>query len=667
MGKKAKLIVPDIEDRRVRIAIVDEHRCKPSKCNQECKRYCPVNAQGKFCVDATKQSQTATIAEGLCNGCGICVKRCPFNAIRVINLPSNLTKDTTHRHGPNGFKLHRLPLPRVDRVLGLLGTNGIGKSTALSILAGKLKPNLGQHQGPPDWKNIVNHFRGSELQTYFKRLLEDNLKVICKPQYVERFATFEKIAENTRVGEFLAQKDEKNMSSTIKELDLAHLLDREVRQLSGGELQRLAIATLCVQKADVYMVDEPSAYLDIRQRLRAAQAIRAALGDTSYIVVVEHDLAVLDYVSDLVCCLWGSSGAYGAVTAPFGASEGINHFLDGFIPTENLRTREEPLTFRTAKDHEEAVVERLHFTSYPHMTKILTQDERRVDPVLNNKALTYSEMSTKHNSDQGLNEDELKEHWSKLKKVDSHATGDSGSEGFRLDIDSGNFADSEIIVMLGENGTGKTTFIKMLAGKLGNQEFEKLSISWKPQMVVPKYSGTVRQLLLEKINTSFLDPQFQSDVVRPMHVDKIEDLEVLNLSGGQLQSVALVLALGKPADIYLIDEPSAYLDVEQRVAASRVLRRFILHQKKTAFVVEHDFVMATYLADRVIVFDGQPGVQCHASCPLSLAEGMNKFLAQLDITFRAGRNGRPRINKVGGVRDREQKKEGNYFFSDRSD
>jgi len=621
MGKKAKPEVQEGEDKRLRVAIVSDDRCKPSKCNQECKRYCPVNALGKLCVDANKQAQNAIISESLCVGCGICVKKCPFDAIRIVNLPSNLTKDTTHRHGPNGFKLHRLPLPRQSRVLGLLGTNGIGKSTAMSILAGRLKPNLGQYQDPPDWKSITTHFRGSELQNYFKRLLEDRMKAVVKPQYVERFASFEKIAANALVGDVLAQKDEKHMFESIsKDLDLTHLLNREVSMLSGGELQRLAIAYLCVQEADIYMVDEPSAYLDIRQRLRAAQVIRAALGDTTYVVVVEHDLAVLDYVSDNVCCLWGSPGAYGAVTAPFGSSEGINHFLDGFIPTENLRIREEPLTFRTAKDHEEVAVERMNFTEYPSMSKVL-------------------------------------------------AGGTEGREGFRLEIDGGSFAESEVIVMLGENGTGKTTFIKLLAGKLDHDNsttdvFAKMSVSWKPQMFIPTFKGTVRELLLEKINESFLSPQFQSEVVKPMHVDKMSDLEVQSLSGGQLQSVAIVLSLGRPANIYLFDEPSAYLDVEQRVAAARVIRRFVLNHKKTAFVVEHDFVMATYLADRVIVFDGRPGVQSHASSPMPLAEGMNKFLSQLNITFRAGRNGRPRINKVGGVRDTEQKKTGNYFFSE---
>jgi ATP-binding cassette subfamily E protein 1 len=392
-------------------------------------------------------------------------------------------------------------------------------------------------------------------------------------------------------------------------------------QLSGGELQRVAIATLCVQQADVYLVDEPSAYLDIRQRIRAAKSIREALRDTTYVVVVEHDLAVLDYVSDQVCCLWGAPGAYGAVTAPCGSSEGINQFLDGYIKSENLRIREEPLIFRTAKDHDEVSIRRTHCTEYPSMQKFMA--------------------------------------------------GSAGAGGgFQLDIETGDFAESEVIVMLGENGSGKTTFIKMLKEKLEQGDAmatnkARLIVSCKPQHVVPRYQGTVRELLLEKINGAFLDPQFQSDVVKPMNVDKLSDLQVLELSGGQLQSVALVLTLGKPADMYLIDEPSAYLDVEQRVAAARVIRRFILHQKKTAFVVEHDFMMAMYLADRVIVFDGRPGIKCCASSPMPLAEGMNKYLSQLNITFRAGRNGRPRINKSGGLSDREQKQSGDYFFVER--
>lgn len=606
----------DVEEQRHRVAIVDAERCKPSRCNQECKKNCPANSVGKFCVEVGRESQSSRISESLCIGCGICVRRCPFDAIRIIKVPGSLAKETVHRYGLNGFKLHRLPMPRPGQVLGMLGSNGMGKSTALGILAGRLKPNFGRPDAPPDWKAIVARFRGGSLQAYFTRLLEDEMQVVVKPQFVERIP---EQLKTSRVDEVLARLDSNHLVDAVaKDLEISHLMDRKVAQLSGGELQRFMIAGICVQAPDVSLIDEPSAYLDVRQRLRAARSIRELLRSDSYVVVVEHDLAVLEYISDFVCCLWGSASGYGVITMPFAVREGINIFLAGFIPTENLRFREEPLTFRRIEQVDADVVERLHRMEYPNLVKTLG--------------------------------------------------GEEGSPTFRLDISAGSFASSEIIVMLGENGTGKTTFIQLLAGRLTPDDSEpgellELSVSYKPQTFQPTFKGTVRELLMERINGAMLDPQFQSDVARQMQIDEIADLAVPTLSGGQLQRVALVLALGKPADIYLIDEPSAYLDVEQRVAASRAIKRFILHTHKTAFVVEHDFLMATYLADRVIVYDGLPGKHCSASAPMPLLEGLNKFLAQLDVTFRRDqRNFRPRINKFHGIKDREQKQAGTYFL-----
>eukprot|EP00931_Biecheleriopsis_adriatica_P080854 TRINITY_DN5419_c0_g1_i3.p1 TRINITY_DN5419_c0_g1~~TRINITY_DN5419_c0_g1_i3.p1 ORF type:complete len:611 (+),score=154.35 TRINITY_DN5419_c0_g1_i3:89-1921(+) len=607
MGKKGS---GEDDEKRLRIAIVNSDRCKPKKCKQECKKYCPVVRTGKLCVEVDKSSKISWISEGLCIGCGICVKKCPFEAIMIINLPKDLSSHTTHRYGPNTFKLHRLPTPRPGQVLGLVGTNGIGKSTALTVLAGKLKPNLGRFDNPPDWQEILQHFRGSELQTYIKGLLEDRLKAMIKPQYVDKIP--KQIAGT--VGDILDKKDDKKQKEDFCEkLELAHLQAREIKNLSGGELQRFAIAVLCVQDAQVYMFDEPSSYLDVKQRIHAAQVIRSLQTTDNYIVVVEHDLAVLDYLSDFVCCLWGSAGAYGVVTMPFSVREGINIFLDGFIPTENLRFREVSLTFKVQEDFDQKGVDRMHRTEYPDMTKLM---------------------------------------------------GD-----FKLDIKAGNFSDSEILVLLGQNGTGKTTFIRMLAGLLKpddlkeGDELPELNVSYKPQTISAKFEGTVKDLFLMKIRDAFMHPQFQTDVTKPMLIDQIADHEVQTLSGGELQRVALVLALGKPADIYLIDEPSAYLDVEQRVVAARVLKRFILHAKKTGFIVEHDFIMATYLADRVIVYEGRPGIHCTALSPSSLLEGMNKFLQQLEITFRRDpTNFRPRINKHESVKDREQKSSGSYFL-----
>lgn len=592
-----------------RIAIVNQDRCKPKRCNQECKRLCPVVKSGKLCVEVTPSDKIAYISEQLCIGCGICVKRCPFGAIEIINLPSNLDKDTTHRYGPNSFKLHRLPTPRPGQVLGLVGTNGIGKSTALKILAGKIKPNLGRWTDPmPDWTDILAYFRGSELQNYFTKILENELKAVIKPQYVD-------LIPKAFKGSVQEALDKKNETGRLDEycelLELTPAVrSRNIDELSGGELQRFCIALICIQKADVYMFDEPSSYLDVKQRLKAAQAIRSLVTPKNYVIVVEHDLSVLDYLSDFTCCLYGKPSIYGVVTMPFSVREGINIFLDGFVPTENLRFRDTELVFKVSESAQEEIKRVCHY-EYPRMHKAL------------------------------------------------------GS--FDLSIEPGTFTDSEIIVMLGENGTGKTTFIKILAGGLkpdaGDSDLPALNISYKPQKISPKSQKTVKELLMEKIFEMYRHPQFQTDVLKPLEIERIQDQMVADLSGGELQRVALVLCLGKPADVYLIDEPSAYLDSEQRLIAAKVIKRFLLHSKKTGFIVEHDFIMATYLADRVIVFEGEPGIKAKANSPQSLLTGMNKFLDMLNITFRRDPNNfRPRINKMNSLKDAEQKRSGNFFF-----
>uniref|UniRef100_A0A6M2DGA6 Putative rnase l inhibitor abc superfamily protein n=1 Tax=Xenopsylla cheopis TaxID=163159 RepID=A0A6M2DGA6_XENCH len=595
-------------DKQTRIAIVNADKCKPKRCRQECKKSCPVVRMGKLCIEVNPNSKIAALSEELCIGCGICVKKCPFEAITIINIPSNLERHTTHRYSRNSFKLHRLPIPRPGEVLGLVGQNGIGKSTALKILAGKEKPNLGRYSDPPDWIEILNHFRGSELQNYFTKILEDHLKALIKPQYVDQIP---KAVKGT-VCQLLDKKDErKNQKEICELLDLTHIRERDISALSGGELQRFACAMVCIQDGDIFMFDEPSSYLDVKQRLNAAVTIRSLIHPDKFIIVVEHDLSVLDYLSDFICCLYGLPGAYGVVTMPFSVREGINIFLDGYVPTENMRFRTESLVFKVAESATEEEVQRMNHYVYPAMNKTM---------------------------------------------------GD-----FKLEIKQGQFSDSEILVLLGENGTGKTTFIRMLAGNLepdpGCDKLPALHISYKPQKISPKSQGHVRHLLHEKIRDAYIHPQFITDVMKPMKIEEIMDQEVQNLSGGELQRVALVLCLGKPADVYLIDEPSAYLDSEQRLMAAKVIKRFILHAKKTGFIVEHDFIMATYLADRVIVFEGTPSVSAVANSPQSLLAGMNRFLELLGITFRRDPNNfRPRINKNNSVKDTEQKRAGQYFF-----
>lgn len=221
---------------------------------------------------------------------------------------------------------------------------------------------------------------------------------------------------------------------------------------------------------------------------------------------------------------------------------------------------------------------------------------------------------------------------------------------FKIEVEGGQFKPGEIVMMLGQNGTGKTTLIKMLAGilKPDDEELEmpKLAISYKPQTIAPKFQGSVRELLSTKLKDSWNSSIFKTEVLIPLNIEEILDNEVQTLSGGELQRVAIVLALAKPCDIFLIDEPSAYLDSEQRVLASKVMKRWIMSSKRSAFIVEHDFIMATYLADKVICFSGIPAKESQCSSPESLISGMNKFLQMMEITFRRDpTNWRPRINK----------------------
>lgn len=589
-----------------RIAIVNPEKCKPSKCGLECKKKCPVNMT-KMCIEVTNKSKIAEISEVLCLGgkCGICVKMCPFNAIEMINLPKDLSNELVHQYGKNSFRLHNLPTPRPNQVLGLVGKNGIGKSTALKILSGKLIPNLAQDSS--SWANVISHFKGTELQSYFTKLIEDKLITLIKPQYVDQI---KRITGTVR--EIMTLKNQNNnLSSLCDKLDLNGVLDKNISVLSGGECQRLCVAVTCIQNANIYLFDEPSSFLDIKQRLKVSQVIRELIDiEQNYVVVVEHDLSILDYLSDYICVLWGRPSAYGVVSMPFSVREGINIFLSGYLPTDNLKFRDEAISFNITDNadlRDDKIYKRYN---YPNMSKTLGN--------------------------------------------------------FKLTIAKGSFTDSEIIVLLGENGCGKTTFVKMLAGLLKSDDgiVPEMNISYKPQHINPKKPGTVKNLLYDKLGTSWLHPQFQNDVVKPMKINDILDNEVKSLSGGEIQSVAITLALGKPADIYLIDEPSAYLDSEQRIITAKVIKRFILNAKKTAFIIEHDIIMATYLADRVVVYSGTPSESCHASEPQSLLTGMNQFLKQLDITFRRDTDSyRPRINKYLSQMDQQQKVNGQYFHT----
>jgi ATP-binding cassette subfamily E protein 1 len=553
------------------------------------------------------EANKAVISETLCSGCGICVKKCPFKAISIVNLPDELEKDCGHRFGENSFKLFRLPMPSPGTVMGLIGQNGIGKTTTLKVFSGEIKPNLGKYDNPPDWPEIIQYYRGSSLQDYFQKMSEKKLKVSSKPQYVDKIPK----AVSGKVGDLLEKVDERRQLDALsEELELKTVWDRPLEVLSGGELQRVAVAATLSREADVYLFDEPSSYLDVKQRLVVARTIRSLKEQQKTIIVAEHDLAIIDYLSDQICLFYGEPGVYGVVSHVHGVRTGINIYLQGYIPDENIMFRKESIVF-----HE----------------KPPTAGTNLSEPLLK---------------------------WDSMTKT---------FKGFKLTIEPGEIKIGEIVGILGANGIGKTTFVKILAGLEETDEKQKLgelTVSYKPQYIAPDYTGTVQELLMSVAKENFTSSWYKTEIAQPLRLQVLMDRNVMELSGGELQKVAIAACLSRKPDLYLLDEPSAYLDVEERLNMAKTLRRVVEAHGIPAFVVEHDVVTQDFIADRLMVFNGEPGVSGLANPPTSLRKGMNTFLKEMNITFRRDSiTMRPRVNKEASQMDKFQKGIGEYYYT----
>lgn len=584
------------------IAIVDSEKCKPNKCGLECKKNCPVVRIGKTCIAVKRTDKFAQIEESLCIGstCNICTKKCPFSAINIINLPKELKENMVHRYGDNGFALYKLPIPNKNGIIGLVGDNGCGKSTILKILSNKMKPN-----------NIDNININASLKKYFEEIEKYDSKLSSfKPQHIDKIPTTVKGLVSHCFEKALINLDKHRC--TYELLGIEQIINKNIENLSGGELQRFATFYAMCKDSEIYIFDESSSFLDIKQRINLAKAIRSLDSNNKYIFVVDHDLAILDYMCDYIYLLYGKTSQYGIVSQMMTTAEGINTFLDGYITSENMRFREFPLSFKT--NREDIILEKTENKSYryPNMVKNF---------------------------------------------------GD-----FKINIDAGSFNNNEIIVLLGENGIGKTTFIKLLAGKLNPDNdihVPELVVSYKPQIIHPKFDGTVRDLLFSKINDAMINSQFNLEIVKPLGIHNIFDKYVKELSGGELQCVAIVLCLGRPADVYLLDECSAFLDCNKRVVVAKIIRSYIMNTKKACFVVEHDLLMILYLADKIMLFDGIPGKESNVSSPCGVVSGLNQFLKNIDVSMRKDiKSGRPRFNKLDSVMDQDQKKIGQYIFLD---
>ena len=591
----------------VRVAVLDKDRCRPKDCGLLCYKFCPMVRTNVEAIEFEGDGK-AIIIEPLCTGCGICIKKCPFEAISIVNLPDELEEDCCHRFGANAFKLYRLPIPRPGTVLGLLGKNGTGKTTILKVLAGEIKPNLGDYEDPPDWPQIIRNYRGSLLQEYFRKLSTGELRVVCKPQYVDQMLH----SVSGTVGEILEKVDERGkMNDVVDKLQLGAVLNRDIKVLSGGELQRLAIASTVCREVDAYLFDEPSSYLDVKQRIEAARVIRSLAYEGKMVVVAEHDLAVLDYLSDQICMLYGEPAVYGIVSYVHGLRVGINVYLNGYLPDENVRFRDKPIKFHVK----------------PPVTAWSTQDV----------VLGWNEMGKSY-------------------------------DDFKLRVEPGEIHRGEVVGILGPNGIGKTTFVRLLAGiekpDGGYQAAQgEIDVSYKPQYITVEYVGSVESLLRAIVKDEFTAGWYRSEIIEPLNLKKIIDRRVNELSGGELQRTAIAACLSKRVTVYLLDEPSAYLDVEERLAMARTIRRIVEDYGSAAFVVEHDVSALDFIADRVMVFSGEPGLKGYANKPLNLRDGMNTFLREMEITFRRDPStGRPRVNKENSRLDRHQKEIGEHYY-----
>ena len=590
-----------------RVAVLDQDLCQPQKCGLECIKYCPVNKSGAECVTINEESKKAQIDEDICNGCGICVKVCPFDAITIVNLASELATDKIHQYGANSFRLYKLPTPRKGEVVGLLGRNGMGKSTVVNILSGKLKPNLGRYENPPEWDEIFKHYSGTELKQHFQKIEQNQIRASIKPQQIHHLAE----AFDGTGNELLDKYDERGITrELVRELGLQNSMEQSLKELSGGELQRIAVAAAASKDTEFYFFDEPSSYNDVFQRTGVARVIQGLAKIGKSVMVVEHDLTLLDFLSDYIEVLYGEPTAYGIVSNILSTKIGINVFLDGYLPNENVRFRDKKFSMDVSSSSTDIFQEGSDIVNYPRLEK--------------------------------------------------------NFESFSVTIEPGKVRKGEVLGIMGANALGKTTMMKMIAGvqkpDIGSID-KKIKIAYKPQYLQNDIDIEVIALLEKASGGPIEGSQEEEQILDPLKIRKLYNKSIKNLSGGELQKIAVASCLIQKVDLYALDEPSAFLDVEDRIAVAKFLQKFVRSYGKSAIVIDHDLQLMDLVSDSMIIFEGESGKAGTATAPMPKPEAMNRFLKSLDMTFRRDEKSlRPRVNKIESRLDKDQKSSGNFYY-----
>src|SRR3989338_3604132 len=490
------------------LAIVEKDKCHPDKCQHECMKYDPINKTGGEGFHISEETKKACISDSVVMEMHkISAKKCPFHAIHIVNLPEKLKEDPIHSYGLNSFELYSLPHVKEKTVVGIIGRNGIGKSSALQFLTGTIKPNLGNYQKPLKENEIIERYSNSWVGEYFKKLLNKQLKIAYKPQRVELLTS---IYKGYTVKELLSKVDERKIIHTLlNDLDIPTIENRKIEELSGGELQRVAIIATVAKKADVYYFDEPSSFLDITHRIKAARLIRS-LAENSSVVVVEHDLATLDYISDEIQIVYGEQACYGIFSQSKAVRRGINEYMEGMLPDENIRFRSYPIKF--SERPAERFVSKELILEFPELEKSYTS--------------------------------------------------------FKLKTSPGKLHRGEVLTIMGANGLGKSTFLKLLSGlEISDKgKLEKVRISYKPQYLKNDIEGNVEDYLKGIAGSEFNSSWFKANILEKLNIQSILQNKISELSGGELQKVHIAACLACPdKDIITMDEPSAFIDVEDRL------------------------------------------------------------------------------------------------------